>query len=76
MSSEELPADVRTAVELSTLDIAIAGKKLDELAIYKGGPEFARYARLEVKRRESYRNMSTIEAIRDVYRLIAGNKLE
>jgi hypothetical protein len=76
MSSEELPADVRAAVELSTLDIAIAGKKLDELAVYKGGAEFARYARLEVKRREVYKNMSTIEAIRDVYRLVAGDKLE
>jgi hypothetical protein len=76
MSSEELPADVRSAVELSTLDIAIAGKKLDELAVFKGGSEFARYARLEVKRREHNRGMSTIEAIRDVYRLIAGDKLE
>jgi hypothetical protein len=76
MSSEDLPIDVQSAVELSTLDIAIAGKKLDDLASYKGGPEFARYARLEVKRRESYRNMPTIEAIREVYRLIAGNKLE
>jgi hypothetical protein len=76
MLSEELPVDVRSAVELSTLDIAIAGKKLDELAVYKGGSEFARYARLEVKRREAYRGMSTIEAIRDVYRLIAGDKLE
>lgn len=76
MSSEELPVEFRSAVELSTLDIAIAGKKLDELAIYKGGSEFARYARLEVKRREVHRDMPTIEAIHEVYRLIAGNKLE
>jgi hypothetical protein len=76
MSSEELPADVQSAVELSTLDIAIAGKKLDDLASFKGGPAFAHYARLEVKRRESYKQMSTIEAIRDVYQLIAAGKLE
>lgn len=75
MSDEELSPELQQAAKLATLDLAIAGKKLDELAIIKGGPEFARYARKEVHRREVYRNMPTLEAIRDVYREIAGGEL-
>lgn len=75
MTSEEFSTDVQEAVELSTLDIAIAGQKLDQLCVYKGGEEFARYARLEVRRREAYRGMSTIEAIQEVFRLVANEKL-
>jgi len=75
MSEAELAPELKQAAELVTLDIAIAGKKLDELANAKGGPEFARYARREVHRREVYKSMPTLEAIREVYRLIAGGKL-
>lgn len=74
MPTDEIPADVESAVKLSTLDIAIAGQKLDQLAVYKGGEDFARYARLEVRRREA-RGMPTIEALHEVFRLIAGEKL-
>jgi hypothetical protein len=68
--SEEL-MDV---AKIHTLDIAIAGQKLDQLALAKGGETCAYTARQRVKRLE-YDGLPTIEAIRDVFRLVANDKL-
>lgn len=70
----EISDQVRKAVELSTVDIAIGAQKLDELCALKGGSELAYYARREVKKLE-YQNIPTIEAIHRIYRLVATDKL-
>lgn len=60
--------------ELRTMDIAIAGQKLDNLASIKGGSVLAYSARQEVRLLERA-GFPTIEAIHKVYRLIIQNKL-
>lgn len=70
----EVPSQIREAVELSTVDIAIGAHRLDNLCAIKGGPELAYHARREVKKLE-YQGLSTIEAIHRVYRLVATDKL-
>ena len=70
----EISDNLRKAVELSTVDIAIGAQKLEELCALKGGPELAYHARREVKKLE-YQGLPTIEAIHKIYRLVATDKL-
>lgn len=70
----EISDNVRDAVELSTVDIAIGAQRLDRLCVLKNGPELAYHARREVKKLE-YQGVPTIEAIHRVYRLVATDKL-
>jgi hypothetical protein len=69
----ELAPELRQQIDLSTSDLAIAGLKLDQLAVAKGGQALARHARREVQKLE-YNGVHTIEAIRDVYRQVAQDK--
>jgi len=69
----EISDALRSQLELTTQDIAIAAYKLNELAGHFGGRELANHARREVKKLE-YRGVSTLEAIRQVYHLVAKDK--
>lgn len=72
--STELTEEVRHLTELHTLDIAIAGQKLAELALLKGGEQLAYLARREVRKQE-YNDIPTIVAMRNVFHLLLQNKI-
>lgn len=71
---DDIPEELHKEIELRTVDIAIGGQKLDQLASLKGGGFLAYKARKEVRKLEC-EGLPTIKALYEVFKLVATDKL-
>lgn len=71
---DDIPEELHKEIKLRTIDIAIGGQKLDQLAFFKGG-EFLAYKARSAVRKFEYEGLPTIKAIHKVFRLVVMDKL-